>query len=122
MTCTYALAGYPAGTALNPLSLPVEVTAAGGTDLTDSLLVGPLTTPPRPQSPTPTVEPPPGAAATTTALTTGANPTTTGANTTLTATVTAASGTPTGTIDFEDDGTSVNGCAAVALSSGWPPA
>jgi hypothetical protein len=117
VTCTYALAGYPAGTALNPLSLPVEVTAAGGTDLTDSLLVGSDDAASTSVSDTLTVEPPPGAAATSTALTTSANPTTTGANTTLTATVTAGSGTPTGTIDFEDGGTSVNGCAAVALSS-----
>jgi hypothetical protein len=117
VTCTYALAGYPAGTVLNPLSLPVEVTAAGGTDLTDSVLVGSDDAASDSVSDTITVEPPPGAAVTTTALSTSANPTTTGATTSLTATVSTASGTPTGTVDFEDGGTTINGCAAVALSS-----
>ena len=116
-TCTYALAGYPAGTALDALSLPVEVTAAGGTDVTNSFWVSSDDAVSNSAADTITVEAPPGAAATTTALTTGANPTTTGASTTLTATVSTASGTPTGTIDFEDDGTTINGCAAVALSS-----
>jgi len=116
-TCTYALAGYPAGTALDALSLPVEVTAAGGSDVTNSFWVSSDDAVSNSATDTITVEAPPGAAATTTALTTGANPTTTGASTTLTATVSTASGTPTGTIDFEDDGTTINGCAAVALSS-----
>ncbi len=116
-TCTYTRAGYPAGTALDPLSLPVEVTAAGGTDVTDSFLVSSDDAASSSASDTITVAAPPGAATTTTTLTSLPDPTTTGASTTLTAHVTTTSGTPTGTIDFEDGGTSINGCAAVTLSS-----
>jgi hypothetical protein len=115
-TCTYALAGYPAGTVLDGLSLPVQVTAAGGTNLTDTFLVGSDDAESNQASTTVTVESPPGATATTTTLTTSANPVTTGTGTTLTAAVTAATGSPTGTVLFEDAGTTINGCGAVSLA------
>ncbi|MGB6746261.1 MAG: Ig-like domain repeat protein, partial [Terracidiphilus sp.] len=54
---------------------------------------------------------------TTTTVASSANPGFTGDSITLTATV-SGSGTPTGTVAFSDNGTTISGCGAVAVSSG----
>ena len=55
-------------------------------------------------------------AASTTTLTSSVNPSTVGSSVTFTATVAGSS--PTGSVNFTDGGSSIAGCAAVALSSG----
>ena len=55
-----------------------------------------------------------GGSATTTTLSSSANPSTAGSTVTFTATVTGTN--PTGSVNFADGGTSLAGCAAVALS------
>ncbi len=55
-------------------------------------------------------------AASTTTLRSSANPSAVGASVTFTATVAGSS--PTGSVNFTDGGSSIAGCAAVALSSG----
>ncbi len=55
-------------------------------------------------------------AATTTTLSSSLNPSSAGTNVTFTATVTGS--TPTGTVNFTEGGTSIAGCAAVALGGG----
>src|SRR5262249_50769048 len=57
-----------------------------------------------------------GLTATTTTLTSSLNPSTVGASVTLTATVSGS--TPTGAVAFNDGGSAIAGCAAVALSGG----
>jgi uncharacterized repeat protein (TIGR01451 family) len=56
--------------------------------------------------------------ASTTSLTSSPNPSTYGQEVTFTATVSGAYGTPTGAVAFQDSGTEISGCSAVALSSG----
>jgi hypothetical protein len=52
-----------------------------------------------------------------TTLTSSSNPSIAGAGVTFTATVSGASGPPTGTVSFQDAGTPISGCEAVALAS-----
>jgi len=65
----------------------------------------------------PFIPDPPEPVASATALVSSANPATLGAVVTFTATVTGSS--PTGTVGFTADGTSIAGCAAVTLASGF---